>query len=400
MLFSRYNLYKNHGDFVHLNMLKWALKYVPEFGKKTVQDTETANTIEIGTGGVDITTINDTTEEEKSKHVPYTDLQVNGVSSPTFNIVGYANKEASKDSVTGTLFDRYTKIISSDSIGETHPDRQEAGLIKGMSFYDKDTVNVDGEGHRYITKVKYLSKDPKTGVLTDSNDDMEFKPYTSVLRDDNTLASKVQIKHDSTKMTGVFFPQTNEEYEIPNYTSVLNDSDHLATTVKFKHQGDKLTGVTLGTGENYNVEVARESLLNMVYPVGSIYLSAGGNSPVTLFGGSWQRLEGKFLLGASDDYPLGTEGGEAQHTLTNEEMPVHTHIEQAANSFTTAAGRSVLVDNGSDNTSSGFKFDLNLHPLAGGWSKGKALETMSAGYGKAHNNLPPYIAVNIWKRLA
>lgn len=355
MLFSKYNLSKNHGDFVHLNMLKWALKHVPEIGNKTVPASETVDNVEIGTGGVDIKFTEDATGKTNSRHVPYTDFQVNGESQPVFNIETYENKEARMDTDTGVFFDQYTKVID-DSYFQGQPSVKD-----GISFYDKDTIKVDGIGKNYITKLKsyYRQND---GTLIDAYEDKEFKPYTSVIRDDDSLASKLKIKHDSAgHLTGINFPATNEAY---------------------------------------NIEVTKASLFNMVYPVGSIYMSAGEVSPATLFGGQWQKLEDEFLLGASTDHPLGSSGGEAQHTLTIEEMPVHTHIEQAANSISGNAGRSVLVDSGTDETSSGFKFDLHADPLAGGWVKGKAIETMSAGYNKPHNNMPPYLAVNIWKRTA
>ena len=76
MLFSRYNLLKNHGEFVHLNMLKWALKFVPELGKKTVTDDETVKSMDIGKGGIDIDTVNDETHVETVKHIPFSSVEL------------------------------------------------------------------------------------------------------------------------------------------------------------------------------------------------------------------------------------------------------------------------------------------------------------------------------------
>jgi len=61
------------------------------------------------------------------------------------------------------------------------------------------------------------------------------------------------------------------------------------------------------------------------YPVGAIYISASAVNPSQLFGGTWEQVQGKFLLSASANYPAGTTGGEASHTLTTSEMPSHTH---------------------------------------------------------------------------
>ena len=62
-----------------------------------------------------------------------------------------------------------------------------------------------------------------------------------------------------------------------------------------------------------------------LYPVGAIYLSTVATSPAELFGGTWKRLEGRFLLGCSADYPAGTAGGAAKVTLTVAQMPTHAH---------------------------------------------------------------------------
>lgn len=203
MLFTRYNLFKNHGDFVHLNMLKWALKYVPELGRNTVPDNETVKSMEIGTGGIDINTVKDTTREEKSKHVPYTDTQVNGASQPTFNLVTYPNKEARWSPATGVAFDSYSKVVSSID-----------GSVKAGVKLDTAAIKVDGTDRNYITKAKYFNRNDN-GDLTDANQDKEFKPYTSVIRDDDSLASQMKVKHDEDNhLTGVSFPATGESYDV------------------------------------------------------------------------------------------------------------------------------------------------------------------------------------------
>ena len=79
-----------------------------------------------------------------------------------------------------------------------------------------------------------------------------------------------------------------------------------------------------------------ESLVDLIYPVGSIYLSVGVN-PASLFPGTtWEQITDKYLFGASTSVVAGTTGGSEMttfqsdgtvgaHTLTLNEMPVHTH---------------------------------------------------------------------------
>lgn len=61
------------------------------------------------------------------------------------------------------------------------------------------------------------------------------------------------------------------------------------------------------------------------HPVGSLYISENATSPAELYGGTWERIEGKFIMGASGTYPAGSTGGSATHTQTIAEMPNHVH---------------------------------------------------------------------------
>ena len=66
-------------------------------------------------------------------------------------------------------------------------------------------------------------------------------------------------------------------------------------------------------------------LLNLVYPVGSIYWSSNNTNPGTLFGGTWTQIKDKFILAAGDSYTNGATGGATSVTLTVSNMPSHTH---------------------------------------------------------------------------
>lgn len=130
--------------------------------------------------------------------------------------------------------------------------------------------------------------------------------------------------------------------------------------------------------EYINQIINMEDVLNTVYPIGSIYTSVSSTSPALLFGGSWTQLTDRFLLGAGS-YTAGATGGEATHTLTVNEMPKHKHW---------GVRRAEQGDPGDYST---------------GESSGSAdseYETDSAGGGQPHNNMPPYLVVYMWKRVA
>ena len=128
--------------------------------------------------------------------------------------------------------------------------------------------------------------------------------------------------------------------------------------------------------------------INAVYPVGSIYMSVNSTNPGTLFGGTWQRIEGRFLLGASATYGAGSQGGEAAHTLTVNEMPTHTHPLKMYRSDAEASGFGAVANGGFVNR---LMVQQNVE---------NTTYINSNGHGWSHNNMPPYLAVYIWKRTA
>ena len=114
-----------------------------------------------------------------------------------------------------------------------------------------------------------------------------------------------------------------------------------------------------------------------LYPIGAIYLSVSETSPALLFGGTWEILNDVFLLAAGSYANAGTFGGEASHTLTVDEMPSHNHTYTIPGNET---GTSWYGANGT--------------------AKGSPQSSGDSGGGAAHNNMPPYLAVYMWKRVA
>lgn len=137
------------------------------------------------------------------------------------------------------------------------------------------------------------------------------------------------------------------------------------------------------------LRVGGKSLLDMVYPVGSIYLSVSGTDPQTLFGGTWARLEDVFLLAAGAKHAAGSTGGEESHILTEPEIAPHKHaMAYGPESSASSTGFAYGIAAGSATNS------------AGGRGYASNLGTFSAGGGQPHNNMPPYLAVYTWKRTA
>lgn len=161
-----------------------------------------------------------------------------------------------------------------------------------------------------------------------------------------------------------------------NIRAMLEDGDVLRMIRRRMGLGDTL-GVLPpecgGTGTTEGVDIGK------AYPVGSVYMSVVDADPSTLFGGVWERIEGRFLLAADSAHAAGSTGGEAEHRLTVDEMPSHTHGMECYSQWSSAGAYMGAV------RSHTYKTDVS---------------TKSAGGGKPHNNMPPYLAVYMWKRTA
>lgn len=132
-------------------------------------------------------------------------------------------------------------------------------------------------------------------------------------------------------------------------------------------------------GDYYRATPAMlDSLRDYIYPVGSVYICYSHVSPADLFGGTWARIENAFLWGVDSKGTIGQTGGEKTHTLTLDEIPAHSH--------------------GSVYSQHAEATKLFPWLTQGGGQLGYG--TVSAGGGAAHNNMPPYVQVSIWRRTA
>ena len=148
--------------------------------------------------------------------------------------------------------------------------------------------------------------------------------------------------------------------------------------------GNYITPATRAQGVYFS---SNQTLDDLVFPVGFIYQSTSSTSPASLYGGSWERIQGRFLLGTSSSYSVSSTGGESKHTLLLSEMPRHSHYVQA-----------YRWNDGSDTT--------NGYLPTASQAAGSVLVTQDPmalnyqGESQPHNNMPPYYAVNIWRRVS
>lgn len=142
--------------------------------------------------------------------------------------------------------------------------------------------------------------------------------------------------------------------------------------------------------------------VDLIWPIGSIYISVNSTNPSLLFGGTWELVPGRFLLGTgepgnnnydgfgqlSGDEPYwsinpGITGGEYRHQLTINEMPNHRH--------------DTMVDvPGVPTTARLYGFNLVQREL----QYVDNYVVQATGGNVKHNNMPPFLCVYMWKRTA
>ena len=118
-------------------------------------------------------------------------------------------------------------------------------------------------------------------------------------------------------------------------------------------------------------------------PIGSVYISVNSTNPSTYFGGTWTQIKDRFLLCCGNTYSAGSTGGEASHKLTLSEMPSHSHNYSSGRWYWAESGGGGDIINSQSETSYMF-----------------SRSTDSKGGNQAHNNMPPYLAVYVWKRIS
>ena len=223
---------------------------------------------------------------------------------------------------------------------------------------------------------------------------------TNITLNNNTYTANISLTGLDYKETYTF-----QAFTIDKIKSVNSAEKVIKTTPVFSWSNDDFEF-------NVPVKFSGKTLFDIVYPVGAIYMSVSSTSPAILFGGTWEQIENRFLLAAGSSYTAGNTGGAKTVTLTESQIPshthsvnlntgnggVHTHVVWRYASGSGSWGANPSGRNCATTLDSGMV--MGIADSAGEHNHAISGNTGSTGGGKSHNNMPPYLVVYMWKRTA
>lgn len=287
-----------------------------------------------------------------------------------------SNKVSSWSSTTNDTHYPTEKLVK-DSL-----DTKQATLVSGANIKTVNNQSLLGSGNIVI-------QGGGTGVdiaTSWGNPTSDSKVPSEKLAKD-TLDGKANVSHTHTKSEITDFPS------IPSKTSDLqNDGD--GSNVFVKDNDSRLSNARTPLAHTHLSSDVTD-LIDVIYPVGSIYMSVNSVNPSTLFGGTWEQIEDTFLLASGTNYANGTTGGSADSVVVSHNHKATANNFLESNTALTRGGQRAYTPPNSDgiyyiySNNSNTNTTLNIHNT-----------TQNSGVSGTGKNMPPYFVVNVWKRTA
>jgi len=265
------------------------------------------------------------------------------------------------------------------------------------------TLSVNGTAEDTISISCPNGKVMATNVTITNKDDIDsLKLKTSGFNTDGTELTLTKLNDLS---MSDYVTNTSLTITLNNYvtnTSLTNSLANYTTNTSFNTLAGRVTTLeTKTTGLSYSggttvfnavPKIGNESLIDFFYPIGTLYQSSDNTfNPNTKWGGTWVKIEGRFILGSSSEYPINNTGGSKNVSLTQNNIPQHTHNFNYVGGvyFTEAIFGGALNSNR--------VYDGGMQTLS---DQVTTSQTEHSGTQTAVNIMPPYEVVNIWKRTA
>ena len=373
----------------------------------------------------------------------YKDDQVY-IQEPDEMIQNFEDIQNLKESKQDKLRAGNSITISSDNeinaeidLSQYHTKTQTAKLFMGRDeTYTKEEIDekTGMKGLRAGENISVVNENGKPKISST----IAYKLKDKIMSIGNTILGKgtaVGVNASATGENSVALG-ADSVATLPNQVSVGNsETKRIISNVA---DGVELNDVVTVGQFNKKISAALDQLnrlASQLYPVGSIYMNVNNVEPSAIFGGTWEKMPaGRMLVNSSDDFALGQIGGEKEHRLTEDELAAHNHSVggEATTSATTSwadlqggisaccrpNGSSdgikylngggivtkeseywITAKNGGDSTP-GRDFHINASHNHTIDVASLNLKMTTVGKNQPHNNMPPYIVVNMWKRIS
>lgn len=272
--------------------------------------------------------------------------------------------------------------------GDTDSTYRVYSIISDVYGGNGQSLIITVFGEARVLNIKANGTGIAMGKMAEDDNRFDCK-WNAIFRNGITLDCDKDIKAKDTSQVDdiTIYDGVNKKIHCAGIDGVGNNPIEIGRATCEELTCEKLTVSELSCGEE--TYITKTAICDLIYPVGSIYMSMDPTEPSMRFGGTWEKLQDKFLLAASDTYAAGSTGGEVEHVLTEKEMPSHKH---SGIYYTNTANETKTIGLNSGNI--GYKLSYTQN----GGNGEDEIFTATAGEGVAHNNMPPYLAVYMWRR--
>lgn len=367
----------------------------------------------------------------------YKDDQVY-IQEPEEMIQNFEDIQNLKESKQDKLKAGNSITISSDNeinaevdLSQYHTKTQTAKLFMGRDeTYTKEEIDekTGMKGLRAGENISVVNENGKPKISST----IAYKLKDKIMSIGNTILGKgtsIGVNASATGENSVALG-ADSVATLPNQVSIGNtETKRIISNVA---DGIELNDVVTVGQFNKKISAALDQLnrlASQLYPIGSIYMNVNNVEPSAIFGGTWEKMPaGRMLVNSSEDFVLGQIGGEKEHRLTEDELASHSHDVNNINGDTTSTAKligkfsSTIRPNG-DITDVPYKdgfgivsreSEYGIHAKDGGNSSpgrnyvidashnhtiNLNINMLPSGKNQPHNNMPPYIVVNMWKRI-
>lgn len=268
-------------------------------------------------------------------------------------------------------------------LGEYNPEYNYTYTKKGYVA----TVEVSIECDYDISSIELSRGETLLGDLVDVTSDWTLYNDGSSIKRTFTKPchDTFIINFENATKTGYVIVNTSDDFtpESEQYPVEINGDIKIAnTTMKLKNMVDTI-----------------QNIADIIYPIGSIYISAAATDPGTLFGGTWVQLKNHFLF--ATNATSGNKGKDAvsSHTGTNvtgtaistDQMPSHTHNIKRGGNYSS----NFMIDSGKSG-----QWGSPIQQVGSYTAQPQGITVENTGGGKTHNHGVSYIEVYVWQRTA